>query len=57
MGKGYQWVRKESKKWVGLTRHSREAIAVFSGAGGKQPDPADSRLCRRTVNDDGCSGL
>jgi hypothetical protein len=28
----YQWVRRESKKWQGLSRHCRENIVVFSRA-------------------------
>jgi hypothetical protein len=28
----YQWVRKSSKDWCGLTRHFRENVAVFSRA-------------------------
>ena len=30
MRKLYQWVKRESKSWTGLTRHCREAIGVFS---------------------------
>lgn len=27
----YQWVRKTSKTWTGVTRHFRESVVVFSG--------------------------
>lgn len=45
----YQWVRRESKKWQGLSRHCRENIVVFSRAVAR----AGSSQLRRIA---GCAG-
>lgn len=45
----YQWVKRESKKWEGLSRHGRENIVVFSRAVAR----AGSSQLRRIA---GCAG-